>query len=107
MQDCDSGAIALHFFSGTFLRAERFVRSCTNSPVLRIKPLGGDLPAAWLSLTVDQKGGGTMRVAQVAPLTEAVPPRLYGGTERVVHWLTEELVALGHAVILFGSGDSR
>jgi hypothetical protein len=36
-----------------------------------------------------------MRIAQVAPLTEAVPPRLYGGTERVVHWLTEELVALG------------
>ena len=37
-----------------------------------------------------------MRIAQVAPLTEAVPPKLYGGTERVVHWLTEELVALGH-----------
>ena len=35
-----------------------------------------------------------MRIAQVAPLTEAVPPRLYGGTERVVYWLTEELVAL-------------
>jgi hypothetical protein len=37
-----------------------------------------------------------MRIAQVAPLTEAVPPKLYGGTERVVHWLTEELVALGN-----------
>jgi hypothetical protein len=36
-----------------------------------------------------------MRIAQVASLTEAVPSRLYGGTERVVHWLTEELVALG------------
>lgn len=48
-----------------------------------------------------------MRIAQVAPLTEAVPPRLYGGTERVVHWLTEELVALGHEVTLFASGDSR
>ena len=48
-----------------------------------------------------------MRIAQVAPLTEAVPPKLYGGTERVVHWLTEELVALGHDVTLFGSGDSR
>ena len=47
-----------------------------------------------------------MRIAQVAPLTEAVPPRLYGGTERVVHWLTEELVALGHDVTLFASGDS-
>src|ERR1700739_1040143 len=47
-----------------------------------------------------------MRIAQVAPLTEAVPPKLYGGTERVVHWLTEELVALGHGVTLFASGDS-
>lgn len=48
-----------------------------------------------------------MRIAQVAPLTEAVPPKLYGGTERVVHWLTEELVSLGHDVTLFASGDSH
>ena len=48
-----------------------------------------------------------MRIAQVAPLTEAVPPKFYGGTERVVHWLTEELVALGNEVTLFASGDSR
>jgi glycosyltransferase involved in cell wall biosynthesis len=47
-----------------------------------------------------------MRVAQVAPLYESVPPRLYGGTERVVSWLTEKLVALGHEVTLFASGDS-
>jgi glycosyltransferase involved in cell wall biosynthesis len=47
-----------------------------------------------------------MRIAQVAPLTEAIPPKLYGGTERVVHWLTEELVALGNDVTLFASGDS-
>jgi glycosyltransferase involved in cell wall biosynthesis len=47
-----------------------------------------------------------MRIAQVAPLTEARPPKLYGGTERVVYWLIEELVALGHDVTLFGSGDS-
>ena len=39
-----------------------------------------------------------MRIAQIAPLFEAVPPRRYGGTERVVHWLTEELVAMGHDV---------
>ena len=44
-----------------------------------------------------------MRIAQVAPLTEAIPPKLYGGTERVVHWLTEELVTLGHEVTLFAS----
>jgi len=47
-----------------------------------------------------------MRIAQVSPLFEAVPPKLYGGTERVVHSLTEELVALGHDVTLFASGDS-
>ena len=47
-----------------------------------------------------------MRIAQIAPLAEAVPPKLYGGTERVVSWLTEELVALGHEVTLFASGDS-
>lgn len=47
-----------------------------------------------------------MRIAQVAPLTESVPPKLYGGTERVVSWLTEELVRQGHEVTLFASGDS-
>ena len=47
-----------------------------------------------------------MRIAQIAPLAESVPPKLYGGTERVVHWLTEELVADGHEVTLFASGDS-
>ena len=48
-----------------------------------------------------------MRIAQIAPLSEAVPPRLYGGTERVVSWLTEELVRLGHEVTLFASGNSQ
>src|ERR1700758_4564840 len=47
-----------------------------------------------------------MRIAQVAPLYESVPPRLYGGTERVVSWLTERLVSHGHDVTLFASGDS-
>ncbi|HET9018519.1 MAG TPA: glycosyltransferase family 4 protein [Acetobacteraceae bacterium] len=47
-----------------------------------------------------------MRIAQIAPLFEAVPPKLYGGTERVVNSLTEELVAMGHDVTLFASGDS-
>ena len=47
-----------------------------------------------------------MRIAQIAPLFEAVPPRLYGGTERVVYSLTEALVAMGHDVTLFASGDS-
>src|ERR1044072_5637465 len=48
-----------------------------------------------------------MRIAQVAPLMESVPPRLYGGTERVVSYLTEEFVHQGHDVTLFASGDSR
>jgi glycosyltransferase involved in cell wall biosynthesis len=48
-----------------------------------------------------------MRIAQVAPLYESVPPLLYGGTERVVSYLTEELVRQGHEVTLFASGDSR
>lgn len=48
-----------------------------------------------------------MRIAQVAPLIEPVPPRLYGGTERVVSYLTEELVRRGHEVTLFASGDSK
>ena len=48
-----------------------------------------------------------MRIAQIAPLAESVPPKLYGGTERVVHWLTEELLALGHEVTLFASGDFK
>jgi hypothetical protein len=47
-----------------------------------------------------------MRIAQVAPLYERVPPMMYGGTERVVSYLTEELVRLGHDVTLFASGDS-
>lgn len=47
-----------------------------------------------------------MRIAQVAPLVEAVPPKLYGGTERVVAYLTDALVELGHEVTLFASGDS-
>ena len=47
-----------------------------------------------------------MRIAQIAPLAESVPPKLYGGTERVVAWLVDELVNLGHEVTLFASGDS-
>ena len=47
-----------------------------------------------------------MRIAQIAPLIESVPPQLYGGAERVVSYLTEELVRQGHDVTLFASGDS-
>jgi hypothetical protein len=48
-----------------------------------------------------------MKIAQIAPLAESVPPRFYGGTERIVSYLTEELVRQGHDVTLFASGESR
>jgi glycosyltransferase involved in cell wall biosynthesis len=51
-------------------------------------------------------GHGSLRIAQVAPLHESVPPRLYGGTERIISYLTESLVGQGHDVTLFASGDS-
>ncbi|HTK68437.1 MAG TPA: glycosyltransferase family 4 protein, partial [Candidatus Eisenbacteria bacterium] len=53
------------------------------------------------------RAGERLRIAQVSPLYESVPPRRYGGTERVVSYLTEELMAQGHDVTLFASGDSR
>src|SRR5215813_3101348 len=55
----------------------------------------------------DFQTGLCMQIAQIAPLTEAIPPKLYGGTERVISWLADELVALGHDVVLFASGDSQ
>jgi len=57
--------------------------------------------AVWM-----QEGFATVRIAQIAPLFESVPPKYYGGTERVVSFLTEELVREGHDVTLFASGDS-
>src|ERR1700730_8782376 len=53
-----------------------------------------------------EETGGTMRIAQISPLMEAVPPKFYGGTERIVAYLTDALVGLGHEVTLFASGDS-
>lgn len=49
----------------------------------------------------------SLRIAQIAPLWESVPPQRYGGTERVVHYLSEDLIRRGHRVVLFASGDSR
>lgn len=48
-----------------------------------------------------------MKIAQIAPLAESVPPKFYGGTERIVSYLTEELVRQGHDVTLYASGDSQ
>ena len=55
----------------------------------------------------DLYGKTPMRIAQVAPLNESVPPKFYGGTERIVSYLTEECVRQGHDVTLFASGDSN
>src|ERR1700746_3543751 len=61
----------------------------------------------WASWSAGSKHrSGNMRITQLAPLAESVPPKLYGGTERGIFWLTEDLVALGHHVTLFASGDS-
>jgi glycosyltransferase involved in cell wall biosynthesis len=57
-------------------------------------------------LTNEMLSNGAMRIAQVAPLYESVPPVSYGGTERIVSYLSEELIAQGHEVTLFASGDS-
>jgi hypothetical protein len=67
--------------------------------------VNGPLPAR-AQVANKKAGEETMKIAQVAPLFESVPPRLYGGTERVVSYLTEELVKQGHQVTLFASGDS-
>ena len=56
---------------------------------------------------MDERFSKPLRIAQISPLAESVPPRLYGGTERVVYNLTEELVHRGHDVTLFASGDSQ
>ena len=71
-----------------------------SGPIL-LKSLQRDPPSFGVS------GDLLVRIAQVAPLAEAVPPKFYGGTERVVSWLTEELVRQGHDVTLFASGDSE
>src|SRR5712692_9740512 len=57
--------------------------------------------------TATSSRGNAVRIAQVAPLFESVPPKLYGGTERVVSYLTEELVRMGHDVTLLASADSE
>ena len=62
---------------------------------------------SWLRANPQQRSPIFMRIAQVAPLAESVPPKLYGGTERVIAWLIDELVGLGHDVTLLASGDSQ
>jgi glycosyltransferase involved in cell wall biosynthesis len=65
------------------------------------------VPSAGSFIVETRSKGLQLRIAQIAPLYERVPPKLYGGTERVVSYLTEELVQQGHDVTLFASGDSK
>lgn len=81
-----------------------------KSAILPAQPLSQHSPLSEThleSLRVRLPLRPQLRIAQVAPLYESVPPRLYGGTERVVHWLTEELMRRGHDVTLFATADSR
>ncbi|CAH1658960.1 Glycosyltransferase involved in cell wall biosynthesis [Hyphomicrobiales bacterium] len=82
------------------LRQETYVMSTAidgSAPTFLPRPVRNTLPTA----------SKPLKIAQIAPLAECCPPRLYGGTERIVSFLTEELVRLGHDVTLFASGDSR
>jgi glycosyltransferase involved in cell wall biosynthesis len=80
----------------------------TFSNLVSTRLIAGRREPAPLSHVLDPGAGKglPMKIAQIAPLMESVPPRLYGGTERIVFYLTEELVRQGHDVTLFASGDS-
>src|SRR5262245_30100811 len=85
------------FFSlaiARFRLRNRLCAFCVPVSVVRVLVLPGAAPVG-------------LKIAQIAPLYEAVPPRLYGGTERVVANLTDALVDLGHSVTLFASAESR
>ena len=56
---------------------------------------------------LNERRSAALKIAQISPLAEALPPRLYGGIERIVSYLTEELVRQGHDVTVFATGDSR
>src|SRR3954462_5254670 len=71
------------------------------------EPKGAAVRFPIAALQYGRQGRWAVRIAQVSPLYESVPPGMYGGTERVVSYLTEELVRMGHEVTLFASGDSR
>ncbi|HET9836411.1 MAG TPA: glycosyltransferase family 4 protein [Rhodanobacteraceae bacterium] len=78
----------------------------STMPQSRVEEGGMEWPRARGRIPRGLPGRETLRIAQVAPLTESVPPSQYGGTERVVAYLSEALAAAGHEVTLFASGDS-
>ena len=101
-----AGRLALSIFDATKQRLGLFFGTReTTCPDGRSGAACGP-PFASIADTLLSKEVLSMRIAQIAPLYERVPPRLYGGTERVVSYLTEELVRQGHEVTLFASGDS-
>jgi glycosyltransferase involved in cell wall biosynthesis len=77
-----------------------------NPPVAEDSAGIAELLPLHVGLAAQPREDMPMKIAQIAPLAESVPPRLYGGTERIVSYLTEELVRQGHDVTLFASGDS-
>src|SRR5690606_37829496 len=89
--------------------ARQAARPAPAGNAAETRPLFVDSRGAFINvallLSLEGRSNG-MRIAQIAPLIESVPPRLYGGTERVVSYLTEELVRQGHDVTLFASADS-
>jgi glycosyltransferase involved in cell wall biosynthesis len=88
--------------SGPIRRATTTIVTHQNRP---LHPLNIPFTKALNKKNLAKKGSH-MRIAQVAPLTESVPPKTYGGTERIVSYLTDALVDLGHEVTLYASGDS-
>src|SRR5687768_2614878 len=78
---------------------------CLQIPRARQRQPSGRRSLRCRTIRNDERG--TMKIAQVAPLYEAVPPKLYGGTERIVAYLTDALVDLGHDVTLFACADAR
>src|ERR1051325_3852679 len=102
-------AVRVNLFLYGFLPHCKNLRACQDLCRLGFLACAGNPAAFVISLTCSSVSQSrlSVKIAQVAPLYERVPPRFYGGTERIVSYLTEELVRQGHAVTLFASGDSK
>src|ERR1044072_9389797 len=101
-------AVRLNLFLSGFLPHCKNLRACQDLCRLGFLACAGNPAAFVISLTCSSVSQSrlSVKIAQVAPLYERVPPRYYGGTERIVSYLTEELIKQGHELTLLGSGDS-
>src|ERR1051325_5970415 len=101
-------AVRVNLFPYGFLPHCKNLRACQDLCRLGFLACAGNPAAFVISLTCSSVSQSrlSVKIAQVAPLYERVPPKFYGGTERIVSYLTEELVRQGHQVTLFASGDS-